>query len=88
MPGKGIPRLAVSYEHWALGRAVRETRVRRGMTQEELALMTGLHRNQIGALERGEQNATFSTVLRTQDGLRVALSELIAVYERQLADAG
>jgi transcriptional regulator with XRE-family HTH domain len=87
MQGKGIPWLAVSREHWALGRAVREVRARRGMTQEGLAWVAGLHRNQVGALERGELNATFSTVLRAVGGLHVAVGELFEVYERQLADA-
>jgi transcriptional regulator with XRE-family HTH domain len=40
----------------ALGRAVREARARRGLSQEELGFMAGLHRNYVGAIERGEIN--------------------------------
>jgi transcriptional regulator with XRE-family HTH domain len=87
MHREGIPPLVVSREHYALGKAVRETRARRGMSQEGLGFVTGLHRNQVGALERGEANPTFSTLLKTVRGLRVALSELVEVYERQSADA-
>ena len=86
MQAKGIPLLAVSREHVALGRAVREARARRGMSQEGLAFVTGLHRNQVGALERGETNPTFATLLKANSGLHVALSELVVLYERQLAD--
>jgi transcriptional regulator with XRE-family HTH domain len=88
MQGKGIPPLAVSCEHLVLGMAVREVRARRGMTQEGLAFHSGLHRNYVGALERGEANPTFSTLLKALGGLRVSLIDLAEVYDRQLADAG
>jgi len=45
-----------------------------------------LHRNYVGAVERGEINATFATLLKLTVGLRVKLSDLIVIYERQLAD--
>jgi transcriptional regulator with XRE-family HTH domain len=83
MQAKSTPR--VSRDHDALGAAVRETRARRGMTQEGLAFASGLHRNFVGAIERGETNATFSTLLRTTSGLRVPLSELVLLYERNIA---
>ena len=44
--------------HDALGRAVRETRARRGLSQESLGYVAGLHRNYVGAIERGEINPT------------------------------
>jgi hypothetical protein len=40
----------------------------------------------VGAVERGEINATFRTLLNLTIGLRVKLSDLIVIYERQLAD--
>ena len=74
-------------EQRALGRAVRETRARRGLSQETLGFASGLHRNYVGAIERGEINPTLRTLLRLTVGLRVPLGELVTVYERQLADA-
>ncbi len=76
----------VSREQRALGRAVREIRARRCLSQEELGFGARLHRNYVGAVERGEINATFRTLLRLTVGLRVKLSDLIVIYERQLAD--
>jgi transcriptional regulator with XRE-family HTH domain len=73
-------------EQRALRRAVREIRARRGWSQEFLGFAAGLHRNYVGAIERGEINATFRTLLRLMAGLRVKLSDLIVIYERQLAD--
>jgi len=73
-------------EQRALGRAVREMRARRGWSQETLGERAGLHRNYVQSIEAGKINATFRTLLRLVGGLRVPLSELVAVYERQLAD--
>jgi len=73
-------------EQRALGRAVREIRARRGWSQESLGFAAGLHRNYVGAVERGEINPTLKTLLLIVAGLRVPLSELVGVYERQLAD--
>lgn len=77
---------AVSPQQRALGRAVRELRGRRGISQEELGFRSRLHRNYVGAVERGEINATWRTVHRLTIGLRVPLGELVAVYERQMHD--
>jgi transcriptional regulator with XRE-family HTH domain len=41
-----------------------------------------LHRNYVGAIERGEQNITFRILLKVVRGLNVPLSELVALYER------
>jgi len=73
-------------EQRALGRAVRELRARRGLSQEALGFQAGLHRNYVGAVERGEINPTLRTLLAVVAGLAVPLGELVAVYERQLAD--
>jgi transcriptional regulator with XRE-family HTH domain len=86
MQAEGTPWRAVSADHYALGRAIRETRARRGMTQEGLAFAAGLHRNYAGALERGEVNPTLATLLKATDGLRVALSELVLLYERNVGE--
>ncbi len=69
----------------AFGAAVRELRARRGFSQEELGFRGCLHRNYVGAVERGEINPTLRVMLKLCDGLMVPLAELVAVYERQLA---
>lgn len=78
------PQSAKSADHDALGRAVRETRARRGFSQEELGFRATLHRNYVGAVERGEINPTFATLLHLTGGLDVSLSELVRLYERRL----
>jgi DNA-binding XRE family transcriptional regulator len=72
-------------QHRALGRAVRELRACHGVSQEELGFRSGLHRNYVGAIERGELNPTLGVLLRLAAGLGVPLSELIGLGERRAA---
>ncbi len=69
--------------HRAFGRAIRELRARRGFSQEDLGFASHLHRNYVGAIERGEINPTMRTILRLAIGLRVRPSELIALAEER-----
>ena len=75
----------MSADHTALGRAVRIMRATRGLSQEELGYRSRLHRNYIGAIERGEINPTFRVLLKLERGLAIPLSELIAKYEELLS---
>jgi transcriptional regulator with XRE-family HTH domain len=68
--------------HVALGRAVRSIRAGRGWSQETLGFFCGMHRNYIGALERGETNATYGVLRRLAWGLQMPLSELVAEGEK------
>lgn len=86
MRDQGIPARALSPDHQALGAAVRETRARRGYSQEALADASDLHRNYVGAIERGEINPTFRTLLTLTGGLAMALPELVVLYERNIGE--
>lgn len=72
-----------SVEAVVLGAAVRELRACRVLSQEELGFRAKLHRNYVGALERGEINPTFRTLRTLADGLDVELSSLIRLYEER-----
>jgi len=63
------------------GHAVRETRARRGLSQEELGFRAKLHRNYVGAIERGEINPTLRVILKVSKGLQVWPSELAELTE-------
>ncbi len=77
---------AQSPDHLVLGRALREFRVRRGLTQETFGFRASLHRNYVGAIERGEINPTFRLLLKLARGLDAPLSELIRLYEDRVDD--
>lgn len=76
-----------SVEHAVLGRAIREIRARRDVSQERLGLDSGMHRNYVGALERGEINPTFALLMKVAAGLEVPLSELFGLYDKRRAGA-
>jgi len=82
MHGQGNRARADAPDLHALGAAVRELRARRGLSQERLGFKAELHRNYVGAIERGTINPTFRTLMRLADGLAVSLSELVEMYER------
>jgi transcriptional regulator with XRE-family HTH domain len=75
-----------SPEHQAFGRAVRWARARRGLSQEELGFRARLHRNYIGAIERGEINPTYRVLLKLGQGLGMAPSKLLAEAETLLSE--
>lgn len=54
-----------------LAQNVRESRRRKGWSQEELAERCGLHRTYVGAIERGETNVTLSTLATLARALSV-----------------
>jgi transcriptional regulator with XRE-family HTH domain len=72
----------LSHDHVALGRAIRELRKQRGLSQEGLAEAAGMHRTYVGGIERGERNVSFANILRLADALGVPASLLLAHYER------
>jgi transcriptional regulator with XRE-family HTH domain len=68
--------------HVAFGRVIRELRTEQGISQEELGNRTGLHRNHVGQVERGELSPTLTSVEVLADALGLPPSELIARSER------
>lgn len=56
---------------------VRALRHAKGVSQEELAAQCGLHRTYIGSIERGERNATLSTLEVLASVLGVDVPQLL-----------
>ena len=61
-----------------LGRAVRDARQAAGLSQEKCGEIAGLHRNEIGALERGEKNVSFINLLRVCAAIKRSPSDLLS----------
>ena len=78
-PRRSKPR---SPEHAALGEAVRQLRVEAKMSQEELAEAAGTDLTQVGGIERGVRNPSYTTLLRLAGALRTEVGELTALADR------
>jgi transcriptional regulator with XRE-family HTH domain len=66
----------------ALGERVRDLRVSRtGLSQEHFADKVGLNRIALGRIEKGESNATFTTIRKICLGLEITLSEFFDGFE-------
>jgi XRE family transcriptional regulator, regulator of sulfur utilization len=61
----------------ALGRAIKEFRKEKGLTQDELARRADIHESYISVLESGRRNPTWPTVRRISHGLGISLLELV-----------
>lgn len=64
---------------YRFAKKVKTERLHRGLSQESLAMATGLSRNYIGMIERGETNLTLGTLERLARALRVESWELLRV---------
>jgi transcriptional regulator with XRE-family HTH domain len=60
----------------ALGRTVKRLREANALSQEELAHESGLHRNYIGGIERGERNVGVRAFIKLARALRVHPADL------------
>jgi len=55
---------------------MRELRVERGMSQDELAAKSGLHRTYIGTVERAEQSIGIDNIEKIARALETPIAEL------------
>ena len=60
-----------------LAKNVRELRDKKGISQERLGEIAGLHRTYIGMIERGEKNITLVNLEKLAKALGVRASSLI-----------
>ncbi|HVQ60363.1 MAG TPA: helix-turn-helix transcriptional regulator [Solirubrobacterales bacterium] len=60
----------------ALGRALRELREGKGLSQEAVARRTGMHLTGINRLENGRTNPTWGSIKRVAAALGVSVAEV------------
>ena len=61
------------------GKRVRELRLARGLSQEELAFRSGVHRTYLGGIERGERNPSLKNLAAIAKALNVRLADLVDI---------
>ena len=68
----------------AFGRALRSARIASGLSQEALALDSGVQRNFISLIETGQNQPTLSTIFRLAAGLNLKASDLVRDAEERV----
>jgi transcriptional regulator with XRE-family HTH domain len=64
-----------------LGLKIRELREKSGLTQEELAFISNLHRTYIDMIERAEKNITITTLFKISNALGVSIKEIMQDFD-------
>ena len=59
------------------GLRVRQLRLERGLSQEDLAETADLHRNYVSQIEGGRRNVSLLNILKLAHGLKVSPAKLI-----------
>ena len=75
-----MPHLSRNRQHRALvalGRAIREARSSKGISQEELADLAEVDRSHVGRVERGDNNVAVLTLARLADALDITVAKLM-----------
>ena len=72
----------------AFGQALREARLKRGLSQEEAAALGGIDRSYYGHLERASKTPTINMIWRVAEAVDANPSQLVRRTERILADSG
>jgi transcriptional regulator with XRE-family HTH domain len=72
---------ARSAQHRALGQLIRARREALGISQEDLAHEARMDRSHLGAIERGEGNPAYGSLLAIAEALQLRLSQLQSAVE-------
>ena len=70
-----------SKSHEALGRAVREVRTKRGLTQEQVSKASGIAPTYISDIERGVRNPSYTTMVRLAAALETSVGEMATLAD-------
>ncbi|MCK5168430.1 MAG: helix-turn-helix transcriptional regulator [Bacteroidales bacterium] len=60
----------------SFGKIIKEIRIEKDISQEELGFRSNLHRTYIGMIERGEKNITLENIDKISKGLDVSMKLL------------
>ena len=68
---------ALSKDHQAVGLEISKLREKKGLSQIDLATDTGLNKNTIGAMERGESDFGISKLISVCEALQASPNDLL-----------
>ncbi len=64
----------------SFGKRIRAIRQKKGLSQEEAALASGLDRSYYGGVERGEHNIALINIEKIAKALQISLRDLFKTY--------
>ncbi|MDP4143323.1 MAG: XRE family transcriptional regulator [Bacillota bacterium] len=64
-----------------IGRKLKELRIKKNLSLDDTAKLTGVSKAMLGQMERGESNPTVSTLWKIATGLKVSFSSFIDEFE-------
>lgn len=62
---------------YTVGQRIKKFRTERKISQEELALSSGIYPAYLGRLERGERCPTVETIYKVCNGLKISMADLL-----------
>ena len=68
----------------ALGDIIKQVRIERNLTQEQLGKLLGVQKAQISKLENNTTNVTMDTVIRVFNALKAKLSFRVVLQNRKI----
>ncbi len=67
-----------------VGKKIKLERIKRDLSQEQLADLSNISKNFVGAIERGESSPTIETLAKIANAFEISLSELIDVSKVEI----
>lgn len=77
----------MQFDNRAVGRAIRELRKERGLSQDVLSGFAGIARSHLSMIETGGKQANFETIWRIAEALDMRPSELVRFIESKCEEA-
>ena len=68
----------------SFGTVLRRLRIKKGLSQEALALESGLDRTFVSMLERGLRQPTLSSLFALAEALRIPSSRIVKLTEKKI----
>ena len=65
-----------------IGKRIKDLRIIKGWSQEQLSFESQLHSTYIGSVERGERNITLVNLKRITDALQISPAEFFKPFEK------
>lgn len=69
----------------AIGKAIRQVREDRQLSQDQLASKSGLDRSYVSSIENGKRNVSIQNLSKIANSLGVSLTEIVQLAEDRLS---